>query len=82
MLNLFHGDSAEPLEKPKALVKSIKTLICPGCKKPCLQLEQWENDFLAVHKIVKQKVESRYGREPWFMNVFADGCDTQGKLPR
>ncbi len=63
--------------------KKSDDLTCPGCGKKAIQpIEIWEHDFLTIHRIETVKVESRYGRGPWFMRVFADGCDKGGKIPR
>ncbi len=58
--------------------KIDQSLICPHCGKTCIQLETWENDFLAIHRIIRTEVKSRYGREPWFMKIVANKCDSMG----
>ncbi len=59
--------------------KKDASFVCPKCGRDCIQpVEIWKSDFLAIHRVIKKEVKSRYGREPWFMKIIADKCDSMG----
>ncbi len=55
--------------------------ICPRCKKPTIQpVQEWEHDFLSIHKYEMRMIESSAGKLVE-CEVF-EGCDSIGSLPR